>query len=78
MIIFYASTIARGGTIIESSGYLRTNKALEYRDVHLYVVLSLEVPGGIQLGMLIQLRLLKGRRNYRNPWVYVFIAKVSY
>ena len=67
MIIFCASTTARGGTIVESSGYLGTNQALEYRDVHLYVVPSPEVPDGIQLGMLIQLRLLKGRRNRGNP-----------
>jgi hypothetical protein len=53
MIIFCASTTARGGTIIESSGYLGTNEALEFRDVHLYVVPSPEVPGGIQLAMLI-------------------------
>lgn len=67
MIIFCASTTARGGTIVESSGYSGSNEALEYRDVHLYVVPSSETPGGVQLAMLIQLRLLKGRRNTGNP-----------
>jgi hypothetical protein len=53
MIIFYAFTTVYSGTIIKSNDYLETNKALEYKDVYLYVVLSLEVPGGIQLGILI-------------------------
>ena len=64
MIVFCASTTARAGTVIESSGYYGTNDALQYSDIELR---ALRGPDGIQLGMHIQLRLLKGRRNYGNP-----------
>jgi hypothetical protein len=66
MIIFYTSTIAHNGTVIKSSGYLGTNKALKYRDVNLYIVLNLEVLDGVQLAILIKLRLLKERHNREN------------
>jgi hypothetical protein len=67
MDIFYSSTTARGGTVVESSGYFGTNEALEYRDIELYALRDTEYPGGVKLGALIQLRLLKGRQNRGNP-----------
>jgi hypothetical protein len=57
MDIFCSSTTARAGTIVESSCYFGTNE------------LETEFPGGVKLGMLVQLRLLKGRRNRGNPLV---------
>ena len=45
------------------------NEAVEYRDVELYAIRESEYPGGAKLGMLIQLRLLNGRRNRDNPSV---------
>jgi Protein of unknown function (DUF3435) len=65
--IFCRSTTARGGTVVESSGYFGTNEALEYGDIKLYAVRDTEYPGSVKLGALIQLRLLKGRRNRENP-----------
>jgi hypothetical protein len=44
-------------------------RALEYRDIELYALRDSEYPGGVKLGMLVQLRLLKGRRNRDNPSV---------
>jgi Protein of unknown function (DUF3435) len=67
MIIFCASTTARAGTVVESSGYLGRNEAVEYRDIELFALRDPDWPGGVKLGMLVQLRLLKGRRNRGNP-----------
>jgi hypothetical protein len=67
MDIFCSSTTARGGTVVESSGYYGTNEALEYGDIELFALRDTEYPGGVKLGALIQLRLLKGRRNRGNP-----------
>jgi hypothetical protein len=61
MDIFCSSTTARAGTVVESSCYFGRNEAVEYRDS--------EYPGGVKLGMLVQLRLLKERRNRGNPSV---------
>jgi hypothetical protein len=69
MDIFCAPTTARAGTIIESSCYFGRNEAVEYRDIEIYAVRDDNYPGGVKLGMLIQLRLLKGRRNRGNPLV---------
>jgi hypothetical protein len=70
MDIFCASTTARAGTVIESSCYYGRNEAVEYRDIQIYAVRDDDdYPGGVKLGMLIQLRLLKGRRNRGNPSV---------
>jgi len=69
MDIFCSSTTARAGTIVESSCYFGRNEALEYRDIELYALRDSEYPGGVKLGMLVQLRLLKGRRNRGNPSV---------
>jgi hypothetical protein len=65
MNTFCASTTARAG--IESSCYFGRNETVEYRDIELYALRDSEYPGGVKLGMLIQLRLLKGRRNRGNP-----------
>ena len=56
-------TMARASTVIEPSCYFGWNKAVEYRDIELYALRDSQYPGGVKLGMLIQLRLLKGRRN---------------
>ena len=69
MIIFCASTTARAGSVVESTGYFGRNEAMEYGDIQLYAVRDDQHPGGIKLGMLVQLRLLKGRRNRGNPSV---------
>lgn len=69
MDIFCASTTARAGTVIESSCYFGRNEAVEYRDIEIYAVRDDDYPGGVKLGMLIQLQLLKGRRNRGNPSV---------
>jgi Protein of unknown function (DUF3435) len=71
MIIFCASTTARAGTVVESSGYLGQNEAVEYRDIELYAVRDEKNPGGVKLGMIVQLRLLKGKRNRGNPLVFL-------
>jgi hypothetical protein len=69
MNIFCSSTTARAGTIVESSYYFGRNEAVEYGDIELYTLRDNEYPGGVKLGMLIQLRLLKGRRNRGKPSV---------
>ena len=69
MDIFCASTTARAGTVVESSCYFGRNEAVEYGDIELYIVRDNKFPGGVKLGMLVQLRLLKGRRNRGNPSV---------
>ena len=68
MNIFCSSTTARAGTIVESSCYFGRNEAVEYRDIELYALRDSEFPGGVKLGILVQLRLLKGRRNRGNPF----------
>jgi hypothetical protein len=69
MDIFCASITARAGTVVESNCYFSRNEAVEYRDIEIYAVRDDDYPGSIKLGMLIQLRLLKGRRNRGNPSV---------
>ena len=69
MILFCASTTARAGTVVESSGYHGTNEAVQYRDIQLYAVRDEQHSRGVKLGMRIQLRLLKGRRNQGSPLV---------
>ena len=66
MDIFYSSTTARGGTVVELSGYYGTNEALEYGDIELYALRDSEYPSGVKLGAKIQLRLLKDQQNCRN------------
>jgi hypothetical protein len=66
MDIFCASTTARAGTVVKSSCYFGRNEAVEYRDIEIYAVRDDDYPGGVKLGMLIQLRLLKDRRNRGN------------
>jgi hypothetical protein len=69
--IFCAFTITRVGTVVESNGYLGQNDVIEYRDIQIYAIRDEENPGGVKLGMLIQLRLLKGRWNRENPSVFL-------
>jgi hypothetical protein len=69
MDIFCSSTTARAGTVVESSCYFGRNEAVKYRDIRLYAMRGTDYPGGVKLGMHLQLRLLKGRRNRGNPSV---------
>jgi hypothetical protein len=55
--------------VVESSYYFGRNEAIKYRDMELYALRDSEYAGGVKLGMLIQLRLLKGRRNRGNPLI---------
>jgi hypothetical protein len=43
------------------------NEAVEYRDDEIYAVRDDNYPGGVKLGIFIQLLLLKGKRNRGNP-----------
>src|SRR2546423_990053 len=67
MNIFCFSTTARAGTVVESSCYHGTNEALTYGDIKLLVVPDTGYPGKVTLALLVQLRLLKGKRNRGNP-----------
>ncbi|ERF72618.1 hypothetical protein EPUS_05672 [Endocarpon pusillum Z07020] len=73
--LFCASTTSRAGTIVESIGYLKQNQAVEYRDIQLYALQDKGNPGSVKLGMLITLRLLKGRRNRGNPPLIKFLER---
>src|ERR1700677_2636995 len=62
--VFCGSTTARAGTVVESSGYFGRNEAVEYRDIYLFAMRDADnPPHGVKLGMHVQLRLLKGKRN---------------
>ena len=67
MDIFCASAAARAGIIIKSSCYFGRNEAVKYRNIKMYAIRGDDPPGGIKLGMLIQLLPLKGRRNHGGP-----------
>lgn len=68
--VFCGSTTARAGTVVESSGYFGRNEAVEYRDIYLFAMRDADnPPHGVKLGMHVQLRLLKGKRNRGNPLV---------
>jgi hypothetical protein len=69
MDIFCSSITARAGIVVESSCYFGRNEAVEYRDIKLYALRDSRFPGGVKLGLLVQLRLLKGRRNRGNQLV---------
>jgi hypothetical protein len=53
MDIFCGSTTARGGTVIELSGYFGRNDALKYKDIELYACRDNEYSGGVKLSILI-------------------------
>ncbi|PYI07380.1 FluG domain protein [Aspergillus sclerotiicarbonarius CBS 121057] len=57
------STSARPGTLVLSSGYMRSNDALKWGDVELYMVKNPEDPTCHVLLMRVKHRLNKGRRN---------------
>jgi hypothetical protein len=67
--IFCSSTTARAGTIVESSCYFKRNEAIKYKDIKLYALRDSEFPDNVKLGILIQLRLLKKKRNRNNPLI---------
>jgi hypothetical protein len=57
------STSARPGTLVESSGYMRSNDALKWKDIELYMVKHPEDPACEILLMRVIHRLNKGKRN---------------
>jgi len=65
MNIFCSSITALAETVVESTCYF----AVEYRDIELYALRNSEYLAGVKLGMLVQLRLLKGMRNRGDPSV---------
>lgn len=62
-----ASTSARPGTLTLSTGYMRGNDALKWKDIELFMVKTPEDPGSHVLLMKVQHRLNKGRRNEGAP-----------
>ncbi|KAJ5284914.1 hypothetical protein N7524_000220 [Penicillium chrysogenum] len=65
-----ASTSARPRTLTLSTGYMRGNDALKWKDIELFIVKNPEDPGSQILLMKVQHRLNKGRRNEGAPsWV---------
>ncbi|EAW21814.1 FluG domain protein [Aspergillus fischeri NRRL 181] len=69
------STSARPGTLIESSGYMRSNDSLKWKDVELYMVKHPEDPNCQMLLMRVKHRLNKGRRNRGVPPVYTYTER---
>lgn len=61
------STSARPGTLVESSGYMRKNDALKWKDIELYMVKHPEDARGQVLLMRVTHRLNKGKRNKGVP-----------
>jgi hypothetical protein len=61
------STSARPGTLVESSGYMRTNDALKWKDIELYMVKHPEDVTCQVLLMRVKHRLNKGKRNKGVP-----------
>ena len=61
------STSARPGTLVESSGYMRSNDALKWKDIELYMVKHPEDPVCQVLLMRVTHRLNKGKRNKGVP-----------
>jgi hypothetical protein len=61
------STSARPGTLVESSGYMRRNDALKWKDIELYMVKHPDNPKCQVLLMRVTHRLNKGKRNKGVP-----------
>lgn len=57
-----ALTSARPGTLVESSGYMRSNDALKWKDIELYMVKNPKDPKCQVLLMRVTHRLNKGKR----------------
>ncbi|PYI25427.1 hypothetical protein BP00DRAFT_490913 [Aspergillus indologenus CBS 114.80] len=58
-----ASTSARPGTLVESSGYLKSGDALKWKDIELYMVKHPDDPSCQVLLIRVKHRLNKGKRN---------------
>ncbi|PYH99453.1 FluG domain protein [Aspergillus ellipticus CBS 707.79] len=69
------STSARPGTLVESSGYMRQNDALLWKDIELYMVKHPEHPTCKVLLMRVKHRLNKGRRNRGVAPVYTYTER---
>ena len=61
------STSARPGTLVESSGYMRSNDALKWKDIELYMVKHPDDLTCQVLLMRVTHRLNKGKRNKGIP-----------
>lgn len=61
------STSARPGTLVESSGYMRENDVLKWKDIELYMVKHPDDPTSQVLLMKATHRLNKGKRNKGVP-----------
>ncbi|KAB8230031.1 uncharacterized protein BDW43DRAFT_314468 [Aspergillus alliaceus] len=69
------STSARPGTLIESSGYMRSNDALKWKDIELYMVKHLEDPHCQMLLIRVRHRLNKGKGNRGVPPVFTYTER---
>jgi hypothetical protein len=67
LMLLCAGTSARGGTIVEASGYHGSNEALQYRDIAVHLVPHPEDAKRVMVVMLITFRLYKGKRNAGAP-----------
>ncbi|CAG8079571.1 unnamed protein product [Penicillium nalgiovense] len=70
-----ASTSARPGTLTLSTGYMRGNDALKWKDIELFMVKDPEDPGSQILLMKVQHRLNKGRRNEGAPPKFMYTER---
>ncbi|KAJ5882834.1 uncharacterized protein N7473_011096 [Penicillium subrubescens] len=69
------STSARPGTLVESSGYMRSNDALKWKDIELYMVKNPDNPTCQVLLMRVTHRLNKGKRNKGVPPVFIYTER---
>ncbi|KAB8259317.1 hypothetical protein BDV32DRAFT_159408 [Aspergillus pseudonomiae] len=69
------STSARPGTLLESSGYMRSNDALKWKDIELYMVKHPEDANCQVLLMRVKHRLNKGKRNKGVPPVFTYTER---
>ncbi|QSS61296.1 hypothetical protein I7I51_03469 [Histoplasma capsulatum] len=69
------ATSARPGTILESSGYCRTNDALLWGDLELFMVTDPEYPSCQVLLMRVTHRLNKGKRNKGKPPIFTYTER---
>ncbi|PYH94545.1 FluG domain protein [Aspergillus ellipticus CBS 707.79] len=69
------STSARPGTLVESSGYLRVNDALKWKDIELFMVKHPDEEGSQVLLMRVTHRLNKGVRNQGVAPVFTYTER---
>ncbi|KAG5301230.1 FluG domain-containing protein [Histoplasma ohiense] len=69
------ATAARSGTLLESSGYCRTNDALRWGDIELFMVTDPEYPSCQVLLMRVTHRLNKGKWNKGKPPIFTYTER---